>query len=80
MEKGKSGLGRKIFDYCVFGSGIGAITEGAVRMANNPPKHIFNIYNMDNWQYQTSAALLIGGGAMLAYGLERLIKYCQEIK
>ena len=77
-EDKKSGLGRKFFDYCIFGGGIHVVSDGIIRIANNPPEHIFYINNLDNWQYQISLPLIAGGGAMIAYGIERIVKYCRR--
>lgn len=77
-ENEKTNLIRKISNYLIFGSGLCAIIDGTVRITDNPPEYLFNWNNLDNCQYQFGVALTIFGGATVAYGVERIVKYCKE--
>jgi len=47
-------------------------------IANNPPEHIWNWDNLRNGQLQWGYVETILGGAAIAYGIERIVKYCRE--
>ena len=74
-EETKTGFKRKILDCFIFGGGLAGITDGVVRIANNPPEHLINLTgNLQNWQYNTGCVDIMVGGALFAYGIERIIK------
>ena len=75
MVEEKISLLRKIIDYTLFGSGIGATIDGAVRIANNSPEYIWSWNNLDNGQLQFGYLLTTLGGISIAYGIERIVKY-----
>lgn len=77
-ENKKTSLVRKIQDYSLFGLGIGSIVDGATRIANNPPEFVWNWNNLDNGQLQFGYVSTILGAAVVAYGIERIVKYCKE--
>ena len=79
-ENPKRNFRRKALDYIAFGSGIAAITDGIASIANNPPQQLINGLNFNdgNWQYQVGCIDIIIGGAVLAYGIERIVCYCAK--
>lgn len=77
-NKNKTDLIRKVRDYCMFGLGLSGIIDGTIRIANNPPEHLLNLHNLGNGQLQMGYLSTAVGGAVLAYGIERIVKYCKK--
>jgi len=78
MPGKKINLIGKIRDYTIFGGGVGTLVDGAVRITNNPPEHVLNWNNLNNSQLQFGYIAVILGGAAVAYGIERIVKYSKE--